>query len=62
MACAETGGPIQIGPAPDFGSFFGGLAAGILLALLLGGGGFVLLIVLVILYATGRPRDVPAPS
>ena len=61
VACAPTGSEIQIAPAPDFGSVFGGLAAGILLALLLGGGGFVLLIVLVILFATGRPRNVPAP-
>ena len=61
VVCAPTGSEIQIAPAPDFGSVFGGLAAGILLALLLGGGGFVLLIVIVILYATGRPRDVPAP-
>lgn len=61
VTCDPSGGPLQIGPAPEIGSFVGGLAAGILLALLLGGGGFVLLVVLVILFATGRPRDVPAP-
>ena len=61
VTCAPFGSDIQIAPAPDFGSVFGGLAAGILLALLLGGGGFVLLVVLVILFATGRPRNVPAP-
>jgi hypothetical protein len=62
VTCEESGGPIQIGPAVEFGAFFGGLAAGILLAILLGGVGFVLLIVIGVLYATGRPRNVPAPQ
>lgn len=61
VTCDASGGPIQIGPAVGFGSFFGGLAAGILIPLVLGGGGFVLLVLIAILYATGRPRDVPAP-
>lgn len=61
VTCNPTGGEIQIGPAPEFGAFFGGLAAGILVPLVLGGGGFVLLVVIGILYATGRPRNVPAP-
>jgi hypothetical protein len=62
VTCDATGGEIQIGPAPEFGKFLGGLAAGILIPLVLGGGGFVLLIVIGILYATGRPRNVPAPQ
>jgi hypothetical protein len=48
---------VEIGPSPDFGSFFGGLAIGILVPLLLGGTGFVMLIVVAVLYATGRPRN-----
>jgi hypothetical protein len=62
VTCDASGGEIQIGPAPEFGAFFGGLAAGILAAVLLGGAGFVLLIVIAVLYATGRPRNVPAPQ
>lgn len=61
VTCDASGGPIQIGPTVGIGKFFGGLAAGILIPLVLGGGGFVLLIVIVILYATGRPRNLPAP-
>lgn len=61
VTCAQRGGPIQIGPEPEFGRFFGSLAAGIIIPILLGGGGFVLLIVIAILFATGRPRNVPAP-
>ncbi len=56
VTCAETGGPIQIGPAPELGAFFSGIALGIIVPFLLGGCGFLLLIILVILYATGRPR------
>lgn len=56
ITCPETGGEIQVGPAPEFGSFFGGIAAGILIPLLLGGGGFVMLIVVGVLYATGEKR------
>jgi hypothetical protein len=62
VTCAQDGGPIQIGPAPEFGAPVGGLAAGILIPLLFGGAGFVMLIVVTVLYATGRPRDVPAPQ
>ncbi len=62
ITCAASGGEIQIGPAPDIGGFVGGLVGGILLALLLGGAGFVMLIVVAILFATGRPRNVPAPQ
>lgn len=62
VTCEAGGSPAQIGPAPELGSFVGGLAAGILLVALLGGGGLVLLIVLVVLHATGRPRDVPPPA
>lgn len=61
VTCEATGGEIQIGPAPEFGKFFGGIVAGILIPVLLGGAGFVLLIVIAILYATGRPRNVPPP-
>ena len=61
VTCEATGGEIQIGPAPEFGQFFGSLAAAIIIPILLGGGGFVLLIVISILFATGRPRNVPAP-
>ena len=59
VTCSEAGGPIQIGPAPDFGNFFGGLALGIFLPFFLGGIGFLLLIVLGVLFATGRPRRDP---
>lgn len=52
---------VEIGPAPEFGAIFGGLLAGILIPVVLGGTGFVLLIVIAILYATGRPRNGPAP-
>jgi hypothetical protein len=62
VTCAQDGGPIQIGPAPEFGALVGGLAAGILIPLLFGVVGFVMLIVVAVLYATGRPRDVPAPQ
>jgi len=48
---------VEIGPAPDFKGFFGGLAAGILVPLVLGGTGLVMLIVVGVLYATGRPRS-----
>jgi hypothetical protein len=60
VTCAETGGPIQIGPAPQFGEFFGGIALGIFLPFFLGGVGFLMLIVLGVLFATGRPRRDPA--
>jgi hypothetical protein len=56
VTCQETGGPIQIGPAPQFGDFFGSIALAILIPLLLGGGGVLLLIVVGVLYATGAPR------
>ncbi len=56
ITCEEAGGPIQIGPAPEFGEFFGGLALGIFLPFFLGGVGFLMLIVVGILFATGRPR------
>ena len=51
---------VEIGPSPDFGSFFGGLALGIFLPFFLGGLGFLMLIVLGVLFATGRPRRDPA--
>jgi len=57
VTCAESGGPIQIGPAPGFGEFLGGIALAIILPFLVGGLGFVLLVVITILYATGRPRN-----
>jgi hypothetical protein len=47
---------VEIGPSPDFSSFFGGIAVGILVPFFVGGVGFVLLIVVGVLYATGRPR------
>ena len=53
---------VEIGPTPEFGKIFGSLAAAIIIPILLGGGGFVLLIVIAILFATGRPRNVPAPG
>lgn len=56
VTCPEAGGPIQIGPEPEFGRFFGGILIGILVPLLLGGLGFVMLLVVTVLYATGRPR------
>ncbi len=62
ITCDASGGEIQIGPAPDIGGFVGGLVGGILLAILLGGVGFVMLVVIGVLFATGRPRDVPAPQ
>ncbi len=62
ITCDASGGEIQIGPAPEIGGFVGGLVGGILLALFLGAAGFVLLIVIGVLYATGRPRNVPAPQ
>ena len=51
---------VEIGPAPDFGNFFGGLALGLFLPFFLGGIGVVMLIVLGVLFATGRPRKDPA--
>jgi len=60
VTCTEAGGPIQIGPAPKFGEFFGGLALGIFLPFFLGGLGFVMLVVVGVLFATGRPRKEPA--
>ena len=51
---------VEIGPSPDFGSFFGGLAIGIFLPFFLGGIGFLMLIVVGVLFATGRPRTDPA--
>jgi hypothetical protein len=62
VTCDASGGPIQIGPTVELGAFVGGLVAGILIPLALGGSGFVLLIVIGVLYATGRPRNVPAPQ
>ena len=56
VTCEEAGGPIQIGPAPEFKEFFGGIALGIFLPFFLGGVGFLMLIVVGILFATGRPR------
>ena len=56
VTCEEAGGPIQIGPAPQFKEFFGGIAIGIFVPFVLGGIGFLMLIVVVILFATGRPR------
>jgi hypothetical protein len=50
---------VEIGPSPDFGSFFGGLAIGIFLPFFLGGIGFVMLVVVGVLFATGRPRRDP---
>jgi len=60
VTCDATGGPIQIGPAPEFKDFFGGIALGIFLPFFLGGVGFLMLIVVGVLYATGRPRKEPA--
>lgn len=57
VTCQQTGGPIQIGPAPQFGDFFGSIALAIVVPLLLGGAGFLVLIVVGVLYATGRPRS-----
>ena len=59
VTCEEAGGPIQIGPAPQFREFFGGIAIGIFVPFFLGGIGFLMLIVVVILFATGRPRNEP---
>jgi hypothetical protein len=56
ITCDAAGGPIQIGPAPEFGEFFGGIALGIFLPFFLGGVGFLMLVVVGILFATGRPR------
>lgn len=56
VTCEEAGGPIQIGPAPEFKEFFGGIAIGIFVPFFLGGVGFLMLIVVGVLFATGRPR------
>jgi hypothetical protein len=56
VTCDEAGGPIQVGPAPQFRDFFGGIAIGIFLPFFLGGIGFLMLIVVGVLFATGRPR------
>ena len=56
VTCDAAAGPIQIGPAPEFKEFFGGLAIGIFLPFFLGGVGFLMLIVVGVLFATGRPR------
>ncbi len=57
ITCGPTGGEIQVGPAPEFSKFFGGIFLGIAVPLLLGGGGFVMLVVVGILYATGQRRE-----
>lgn len=62
VTCQSGASDIQIGPAADFGRVFGGTAAFILLIVLSGLVGVTMLIVVGILYATGRPRDVPAPQ
>jgi hypothetical protein len=60
VTCTQDGGPIQIGPAPDFGDFFGGLAIGVFLPFFIGGVGFLMLIVVIVLFVTGSPRKEPA--
>jgi hypothetical protein len=62
VTCEEAGGPIQIGPAPEFKEFFGGIAIGIFVPFFLGGVGFLMLIVVGVLFATGRPRHVEPPG
>lgn len=62
VTCQSGASDIQIGPAAEFGKVFGGAAAFILLIVLSGLVGVTMLIVIGILYATGRPRDVPAPQ
>lgn len=60
VTCQQGLGPIQVGPAIDFGGFFGGIAATVLVPLLLGGLGLLALIITTVLFATGAPRR-PAP-
>jgi hypothetical protein len=57
VTCSPASGSVvEIGPAPDFGRFVGGIALGIFLPFFIGGVGFLLLIVLIVLFVTGRPR------
>lgn len=54
---ADGGGDVEIGKAPRFASFFGGMFAGIVGTFLLGGIGALWLVVLLILFFS-RPKKV----
>lgn len=56
VTCDASAGPAQIGPAPQFGSFVGGIFAAILVPLVLGLLGLLVLIVTGALWAAGAPR------
>ncbi|GAB3782832.1 hypothetical protein GCM10027601_14060 [Nocardioides ungokensis] len=64
VTCTRSAGEeFQIGAAPDFAAFVGGILATVLVPLVLGGIGLVVLIVTGVLFATGGPRKPqPAPS
>ncbi|MBB6626568.1 hypothetical protein H5V45_04440 [Nocardioides sp. KIGAM211] len=57
VTCTAAGGDVQIGPAPELGSFVGGIFATILVPLVLGLLGLLVLIVTGVRFATGAPRD-----
>ncbi|MCW2791889.1 MAG: hypothetical protein JWO76_987 [Nocardioides sp.] len=59
VTCSAAGGPAQIGPAPRFGHFLGGIFATILVPLGLGLLGALVLIITGDLFATGAPRREP---
>ncbi len=62
VLCAPTGGPAEIGPAPDFGTFVGGILATILAPVLLGAIGLIVLIVTGVRFANGAPRRPQQPT
>jgi hypothetical protein len=63
IICDAAGGPAQIGPAPQIGTFVGGILGTILVPIALGLAGLVVLIVTGVRFATGAPRKPqPTPS
>lgn len=64
VMCTPKGGPVEIGPAPEIGTFVGGIFATILAPVLLGAAGLIVLIVTGVKFANGAPRrpQQPTPS
>lgn len=62
VTCDRSGGPAQIGPAPEIGTFVGGIFATILAPVLLGAVGLIVLIVTGVKFANGAPRKPRQPT